>query len=329
MIICRTPLRISLFGGGTDFEEWFKKKEGIVISMAIDQYSYASLRQIPDIHPFKYRLRYFINETTKSINQIKHKSIKAVLKKYDNKKNSLEIIHSADLPALSGLGSSSAFTVSLINLITSNNKKKITKKELASKAVYIEKKFLKESVGYQDQYACAYGGFNIIQFSKKKINVNPVKIPQKKIDKLINNMVLYFTGLQRHAETIEKDKIKNINKNEYFLEKLYDNSLKAKKVLYSEKKSFLKELSRLLNESWNLKKKLSPNVSSLKIESLIDYGLKNGASGAKLLGAGGGGFILFLTKNSSNKKRLLKKLSKFKIVNFKIDKFGSQILYKN
>jgi D-glycero-alpha-D-manno-heptose-7-phosphate kinase len=152
MIICRTPLRISLFGGGTDFEEWFSKNDGVVISMAINQYCYATLREIPDIHPFKYRLRYFKNEFTKSINQIRHKSIKAVLKNFDKRKNSLELIHSADLPALSGLGSSSAFTASLINLIYANNQEQISKKELAYKSVYIEKKILKESVGYQDQF---------------------------------------------------------------------------------------------------------------------------------------------------------------------------------
>ncbi len=329
MIICRTPLRISLFGGGTDFEEWFNINEGIVISMAINQYCYATLREIPDIHPFKYRLRYFKNEFTKSINQIRHKSIKAVLKNFDKRKKSLEIIHSADLPALSGLGSSSAFTASLINLIYTNNQEQISKRELANKSVLIEKKILKESVGYQDQFACSFGGFNIINFSKKKISVNSINISQDKIKNLLDNMVLYFTGLQRHSQVIEKNKIENLNKNEYFLKEMYSNAIKAKNILYSKKKSFLPELGSLLYKSWELKKELSPKVSNKKIDKLINFGLKNGASGAKLLGAGGGGFILYLTNNQTQKKKLIEKLSKFKIVNFKIDELGSQILYRN
>ncbi len=328
MIISRTPLRISLFGGGTDFEEWFNKNDGLVISMAINQYCYATLREIPDIHPFKYRLRYFNNEFTKSINQIKHKSIKAVLKQFDKRKKSLELIHSADLPALSGLGSSSAFTASLINLIYSNNQEKISKRELANKSVYIEKKILKETVGYQDQFACSFGGFNTISFSKKKISVNPINIPQEKIKKLLDNMVLYFTGLQRHAQEIERNKIENLKQNEDFLKEIYSNAIQAKKILYSKKKSFLPEIGSLLYKSWEIKKKLSPQVSNKKIDKIINFGLRNGASGAKLLGAGGGGFILYLTNNKSEKKKLIRKLSKFKIVNFKIDYLGSKILYK-
>ncbi len=328
MIICRTPLRISLFGGGTDFEEWFNRNDGLVISMAINQYCYATLRETPDIHPFKYRLRYFNNEFTKSINQIKHKSIKAVLKQFDKRKKSLELIHSADLPALSGLGSSSAFTASLINLIYSNNEKQISKRELANKSVYIEKKILKETVGYQDQFACSFGGFNTISFSKKKISVNPINISQEKIKKLLDNMVLYFTGLQRHAQEIERNKIENLKHNEIFLKEIYSNAIQAKKILYSKKKSFLPEIASLLYKSWEIKKKLSPQVSNKKIDKIINFGLRNGASGAKLLGAGGGGFILYLTNNKSEKKKLIRKLSKFKIVNFKIDHSGSKILYK-
>ena len=173
MIICRTPLRISLFGGGTDFKEWFEYNGGMAISMAINQYCYSTLRNLPNIHPFKYRLRYFKNEFTKNISGIKHKSIRAVLEEFAEK-DCLEIIHSADLPALSGMGSSSAFTVTLINLIYANYNKIISKRDLARKAVFIEKDVLKENVGYQDQYATAFGGFNIINFNKNKINVNSI-----------------------------------------------------------------------------------------------------------------------------------------------------------
>lgn len=329
MIICRTPLRVSLFGGGTDFEEWFKNEEGMVISMAINQYCYSTLREIPDIFPFKYRLRYFKNEFTTSIKKIKHRSIKATLKKFHKKQTSLEIIHSADLPALSGLGSSSAFTVSLINLIHAYNNQQISKRDLARQSVYVEKKILKENVGYQDQFSCAFGGFNIINFSKEKISVDPINIDQKKINTLINNLVLYFSGYQRQAEKIEKDKIKNLDSNNEHIKNIYNLAVEAKNLLYSNKKNFILKLGKLMNESWNIKKKLSKKVTNYKIDKIISLGLKNGACGAKLLGAGGGGFVLFLTKNNQMKKKLSKCLSKFKIVDFKIDELGSQILYRS
>jgi len=328
MIICRTPLRISLFGGGTDFKEWFLHNQGMVISMSINQYCYATLREIPNIFQFKYRLRYFKNEFTKTVNKIKHKSIKAVLKNYHIKKTNLEIIHSADLPALSGLGSSSAFTVSLINLIYSYNNEQISKRELANKSIYIEKKVLKENVGYQDQFACAFGGFNIINFSKNGISVDPLNIKEKEKDNLTDNFILYFSGYQREGDKIEGDKIKNLDINYNYLYEIYNLALEAKKIFFSNKKNFLIELGKIMTESWKIKCKLSKKVTNRNIDEVINYGLKNGACGAKLLGAGGGGFVLFLTSTARDKKKLLSKLPKFKIVDFKIDELGSQILYR-
>lgn len=329
MIICRTPFRISLFGGGTDYEEWFNGNKGTVISMAINQYCYSSIRNLPNIHPFRYRLRYFKNEFKNKISDIKHKSIKAVLKEYAKNTDCLEIIHSADLPALSGLGSSSAFTVSLINLIYANNNKIITKRDLARKAIHIERYKLKENVGFQDQYASAFGGFNIINFSRTQISLDPVSISNTKIKDLLNNMILYYTGYQRKADKIEKKKISNIkNKYQYF-KSIHDCAEEAKKILYSNSKNLMTELGFIMNESWQMKKNLSNLVSNSKIDDLIKFGLSNGACGAKILGAGGGGFILYLTPNEKNKMKLLKKLSKFSIVDFAVDELGSQILYRN
>ena len=329
MIICRTPLRISLFGGGTDFKEWFEDNGGMAISTAINQYCYSTLRNLPNIHPFKYRLRYFKNEFTQSISGIKHKSIKAVLKEHAKKKDCLEIIHSADLPALSGMGSSSAFTVTLINLIYANYNKAISKGDLAKKAVFIEKDVLKENVGYQDQYATAYGGFNIINFNKDKITVNPINTSSVSTRNLLDNMVLYYSGYQRQADKIEKQKIKKMRKNFNYYKSIQELTLEAKKIIFSKKNNVNQELGKLMNESWKMKKKLSGLVSNNKINDLIYYGLRNGASGAKLLGAGGGGFILYLTLNKKDKNKLIRKLSAFKIVNFEVDNKGSQIIYRS
>ena len=329
MIICRTPFRISLFGGGTDYPEWFNENNGQVISMAINKYCYSTLRQIPNIFPFKYRLRYFKNEFTKTIDQIKHKSIKATLKEFDKTQKNIEIVHSADLPALSGLGSSSAFTVTLINLIMANNNQIISKRDLARKAIYIEREILKESVGCQDQFASAFGGFNIMTFKHLETKIDPILISEEKIKNLLDNMILCFTGYQRVASKIERDKIKNIYKNYNSYQEIYNLSVEAKKILYSTSSNYLTEISRLLNQAWLTKKQLSKMVSNHKIDEMISFSLKNGAAGAKILGAGGGGFLLFLTKNKRNKLNLLKKLKKFNIVDFSLDTLGSQILYRS
>ena len=281
MIICRTPLRISLFGGGTDFKEWFEDNGGMAISTAINQYCYSTLRNLPNIHPFKYRLRYFKNEFTQSISGIKHKSIKAVLKEYAKKKDCLEIIHSADLPALSGMGSSSSFTVTLINLIYANYNKAISKGDL-KKDVFIEKDVLKENVGYHDQYVTAFGGFNIINFNKDKITVNPINTSSVSTRNLLDNMVLYYSGYQRQADKIEKQKIKKMRKNFNYYKSIQELTLEAKKIIFSKKKNFNKELGKLMNESWKMKKKLSGLVIITKLMINLLW-TSNGASGAKLL----------------------------------------------
>ena len=176
MILCKTPLRVSLFGGGTDFPSWFNKHSGMTISIAIDKFCYILIRELPKTFRFKYRLRYFKTETSNNISNIKHPSIKAILKKYNFTKTNFEIYHSSDIPGLSGLGSSSAFTVSLINSIHAWNYIYLSKKKLSEKAIYVERNLLKESVGYQDQYSSAFGGINVIKYSKKKIDVKPLKI---------------------------------------------------------------------------------------------------------------------------------------------------------
>ena len=326
MIICKTPLRISLFGGGTDFPIWFKRNKGMTISFTINKYCYLSLRTLPNLFPFKYRLRYFVNETTNNLSRIKHPSIKAILKKYHKSKSGLEIVHSSDIPGLSGLGSSSAFTISMLNLIHRYNNINLTKKQLVDKCIDIEHNILKESSGYQDQYACTYGGFNFINYNKNKINVNSLKIKRKNLNNLISNSILVYSGIQRKSEIIEKDKIKNMIKNNNKLDRILEITKKAKKILESSVNYNVKSIADLLNESWRYKRELSKFVSNSKIDQLYTFGLKNGAIGGKLLGAGGGGYILFLTENEKKQKKLIKRLNKNVYFKFLIDKEGAQIL---
>ena len=329
MILCKTPLRVSLFGGGTDFPTWFNKHNGMTISMAIDKYCYILIRELPKTFPFKYRLRYFKTETPKSISDVRHPSIKAILKKYNIRNCNFEIYHSSDIPGLSGLGSSSAFTVSLINSIHEWNNIHLSKKKMSEKAIYVERNLLKESVGYQDQYSSAFGGFNVIKYSRKNIGVKPLKIQSSKRKKIFKNSLIVFSGIQRKADPIEKDKQKNIMKNYKNLSELNKITLEAKKILESNNKDFLTEIGKLLNKSWHIKKKLSHMVSNSKIEKLYNFGINNGAVGGKLLGAGGGGYILFLTENEKNQKRLIKSLKNK--VHFRIagNETGSEIIYKS
>ena len=326
MITCKTPLRISLFGGGTDFPAWFNKIHGTTLSFTINKYCYLSLRTLPNLFPFKYRLRYFINETSTNIEKIKHPSIKAVLKKYHNSKNGLEIVHSSDIPGLSGLGSSSAFTISMINLIHKYNNIRLTKEQLVKKSIEIEHDILRESSGYQDQYACTYGGFNLIKYKKNKVEVNKLKINKYNLNNLISNSILVYSAIQRKSEKIEKDKIKNLVKNKKNLLNILQISNEAKKVLETKTNFQISSIANLLNEGWKCKKELSKYVSNSKIDQLYEFGLKNGAIGGKLLGAGGGGYILFLSKDKENQKKLINSLNKKVYFKFNIDHNGTQIL---
>lgn len=330
MIIARSPLRVSFFGGGTDFPEWYLKNSGEVISTTIDKYTYVLLKKLPPFFNFKYRLRYFQNEFTNTIDQIKHPTIKAILNNFHDDKIGLDISHNSDLPAQSGLGSSSAFTVALIQAMFCLNHKIISKYELAEKAAFIEQNILNESVGSQDQYASSFGGFNIIKFNKnnRKI-ITPVSIHQKRIKKILDSSVLFFTGFSRNANIIEKDKLKNLDKNTNLLQHINSITQEAKKILYSNSSDnkMILNLSKLLDETWKIKKSLSKKVSDPKIDHIFNVAKKNGALSGKLLGAGGGGFILFITKNKKEKINLSRKLSKLKRIDFGFDTIGSQILY--
>ena len=211
MIISRTPFRISYFGGGTDFPSWYKENEGKVISTTINKYCYINTRILPPFFKYKYRLRYFKKEELNNINKIKHPSIKEVLK-FKKFSKSFELVHFSDLPAQSGLGASSSFTVGLLNCINNMMGQIPTKRQLASDAVEIEQNRIKEFVGSQDQYAAAFGGFNVINFSKNNIQVKSIPNNLKNIKILEKSTVLIFSGFQRKASNVEKDKIKNIKK---------------------------------------------------------------------------------------------------------------------
>lgn len=324
MIISRTPLRISFFGGGTDFPDWYNNNRGKVISTTINKYSYVTARYLPPFFDFKYRLRYFLKEEVKRISLIKHPSIRETLKYLKINKN-LEIIHNADLPAQSGLGASSCFTVGLINCLIKLSKKNITKEELYLKAIEIEQNRIKEFVGSQDQTICSIGGSNIINFSKKIITTKKLPENNDNLKKLEKSIFLIFTGFTREAQKIEKNKIKNIKKNYKFYEKILEITDEAEAQIYNSSNIVL-DYAELMNKYWWYKKKLSDDVTQNKIDKIFNFALNKGAYSGKLLGAGGGGFLMLLI-DPQKKKYFSDIFKNYTTVPIKFEQNGSQIIY--
>jgi len=323
MIISKTPYRISFFGGGSDYPEWYLKNNGTVISTTINKYVYVSCRKLNKYFKHNYRVSYSKVEEVKRIDQILHPAVRGVL--LNSKiKEGLEIHYDGDLPSRSGMGSSSSFVVGLENVINDYQKNKISKKILAQKSFFIERNVLKENVGYQDQIAASYGGFNKINFSKKGFIVNKIKLQTKFENAMNNNLFLVYTGLQRRAEKIAGKYIPKLNtKKKANIKKILNHVIEANKLILEDNPN---DFGRLLHETWTEKKKLSPFITNSKIDELYNLGIKNGSFGGKLLGAGGGGFILFyVDKNHIYKFK--KKLTKFNILQIKPENRGSQIIH--
>tara|TARA_B100001175_G_C19448850_1_gene610210 strand:- start:221 stop:1204 length:984 start_codon:yes stop_codon:yes gene_type:complete len=324
MIICQTPFRISFFGGGTDFPQWYENNSGSVISASINKFSYITARDLPNFFEFKYRLRYFKTEEVKELSKINHPTFREIISKYHNKNRTIEIVHNADLPAMSGLGSSSSTTVGTIHALMTLNNRKVSKKSLAYRAIEIEQEILKESVGSQDQVVASYGGFNFIKFNRDKSIIVKPFTNLENIKKIEASLLLVFTGIKRKAEKIERDKIKNFNKSLKYFSKLDNLTLKAKELIESNNFK-LKKFGKLLSENWEIKKKLSSMVTNPNIDRIYNIGMKNGAYGGKLLGAGSGGFVLFIC-NSKSKKKIKQKLRNYLNVPTKFETTGSRIV---
>jgi D-glycero-alpha-D-manno-heptose-7-phosphate kinase len=329
MIISRSPFRISLFGGGTDYPSWLNSNDGAVISMAINKYCYISIRNLPPYFNYKYRIRYFRQEEVSKISQIKHPTIRETLKHINYKGAGLEINHNADIPALSGLGSSSTFTVGLFHGLRRLMNLKTSKFQNAANAIFIEQDKVGDFVGLQDQVIASYGGFNHIKFSQKnKFKVKPLSLGDDGLKKINKNFFLIFTGLQRFANSITKNQVKKTvsGSNDQYLNKIVDLTNEVKTKIFSGKKIDLKELGLALDIQWNLKKKLENKISNSKIDEIYNYAKENGSIGGKLLGAGGGGFFLFIVPDK-NIKKFKKAINKYIHVPFDVDTSGSKIIY--
>ncbi len=326
MIISKTPYRISFFGGGTDYPVWYKKYGGSVLSTTIDKYIYISLRNLPPFFKHKYRIVWSHIETVKKIDQIKHKVVKEMLKKYKIK-SGLEIHYDGDLPARSGMGSSSVFSVGLMNLLTNFQGKTIKKKQLAEKSIHFEQKVLRQIVGSQDQIAATYGGFNKIVFKTGGgFSVFPFSSKKKKIQKLNKNLLLVYSGLKRTAHHIAKSYVHKLqtSKKSNILE--ISSFVKEGERILKEGK--LDDFGKLLHESWLEKKSLSPLIANSHINEIYDLALKKGALGGKLLGAGGGGFLVFYVPHHKQ-KNFIRHFKNLINVPFKFTSEGSNIMFNN
>lgn len=323
MIVTRTPFRISFFGGGTDYAAWYQEHGGVVLSTSIDKYCYISCRYLPPFFEHKYRVVYSKIENCKTIDQIEHPAVRAVLG-YMQCNIGLEIHHDGDLPARSGLGSSSSFTVGLLHALSALKGNYIANQDLASQAIHIERDIIKENVGSQDQVSAAHGGFNRIEFLRDgSFRVDPVVLRQERLEEFQSHLMLFFTGLSRFASDIAKSKIDNLKNRAAELQRMTESVHEAIRILQSD--ASIEEIGRLLDQNWKYKRSLSDKVSSPEIDQIYEAAMKAGAIGGKLLGAGGGGFMIFLVKPALQKK-VREALSHLIHVPFRFENNGSRVV---
>jgi D-glycero-alpha-D-manno-heptose-7-phosphate kinase len=328
MIISRTPVRISFFGGGTDYPVFYERQKGAVLGSTINKYTYVSVNTLNEFFEHNIRIGYSKTELVKNLNEILHPSIRECLK-FKNISGNLDIHIFSDLPAKTGLGSSSSFTVGFLNALYALQGKRISKQHLASESCYVEQKLIKENVGSQDQFHASFGGFNIIEFNKHSIQVRPLIISLDKIKILEEHLMLFYTGLTRFASDVIKEQIEKtaFKSNDEYLLKMLDMVYEAENTIsYSSNDTIVKEFGYLLDKSWQLKKKLSSKISNSKIDESYELAKKAGAYGGKLCGAGSGGFLAIFAskKNQTNIRNKLKHLLE---VDFKFESQGTTIIY--
>jgi len=324
MIITRTPFRISFFGGGTDYPVYYKDNSGAVLSTTINKYCYISCRYLPPYFDNKYLIRYALREEVNRLSEIKHPSVRECLR-FLNIGDGIEMVHTGDIPARSGIGSSSAFTVGFLNALYALSGKMTTKRQLAREAIHIEQSLLKENVGSQDQVAVAFGGMNKVEFgADRDFYVTPITIKQGKLDILQNSLMLFYTGLVRNASDIAGEQINTTPSKEKELAVMMEMVDEAVNILNADSGD-IDDFGRLLHESWKIKRELTQLITNGKIDQIYQTALNAGALGGKLLGAGGGGFFLFFVPPEMQKK-MKEELRGLLHVPFRFEDLGSQVI---
>lgn len=290
MIITKTPFRMSFFGGGTDIEDFFRKNGGAVLCTTFDKYCYVNVRHLPRFFEYSTEISYSKMERVTSIDKIEHPAVRNAMKMLDM--HEIRLAYEADLPARSGLGTSSSFAVGMLNAFYALKGKYADKKKLADEAIYLERVLCNESGGWQDQIAASFGGFNRINFSAEGYEVHPVIISPERKKRLNNNLMMFFTGFTRFSSEIQKENELNKNDKLMQLKEMYSLVDVAERIL-TDANTNINEFGKLLNYTWQLKRQIGKAVSTQSIDDLYARGIKAGALGGKLLGAGGGGFLVF------------------------------------
>ncbi len=323
MIITKTPFRMSFFGGGTDIPEFFNDHGGAVISTTFDKFCYVNVRHMPPFHPYLSELVHNRFERVNDTEEIEHPLIRECMRLHDI--HEIRLTYEGDLPARSGLGTSSTFAVGMLNAFCALKGKMMSHRALAEEAIHVERSILKEHGGWQDQIAAAYGGLNRIDFRNNDFTVHPIIISPKRKHELDENLILFYTGVQRFSSDIQADTFAKPVDKILQLKEMLALVDEAEAVLTSSNIS-LDEFGKLLDTTWKLKRRTGAKVTNGSIDELYDIAIKSGAIGGKLLGAGGGGFLLFYCEKEKQ-PTLIKALENLMIVPFNFENDGAQVLY--
>lgn len=328
MIISRTPIRVSFFGGGTDYRGYYERKYGQILGSAINKYVYVSVSPNSRFFDYKTRVAYRKTELVTSNDKIEHPSVKACLK-FMNIEEPLDINIFSDVPARTGLGSSSSFTVGFLNALYALKGKRVSAQELAENACFVEQEIIKERVGSQDQFHAAFGGLNTMTFKKDNISVEPLILSDNKKNQLNQSWMMFFTGITRYADPLIEEQVEKTNSavNDNKLDEMIEIVNNAKKIFSdSEDDNFIEELGKLMHANWEKKKQLSSKISNKTIDNLYNKAISAGAYGGKLSGAGAGGFLSFIVPE--HKRDSVKNaLSDTEELPFEISNTGSSIIY--
>lgn len=323
MIITRTPFRMSFFGGGTDMKDFFQEYGGAVLSTTFDKYCYVNVRHLPRFFDYSTEVAYSKIERVTALEDIQHPAVRNAMKMLNM--HEIRLTYEADLPARSGLGTSSSFAVGMLNAFHALKGKYVDKKRLADEAIYLERELCQEEGGWQDQIAASFGGFNRINFSKDGYDVLPVIISKERKEQLNKSLMMFFTGFTRFSSDVQKA---NSGMSQEKIHRLQEMQLlvdKAEAIL-TDKHSDLDDFGRLLDYTWQLKRKTGNAVTNSNIDSIYSAGLKAGALGGKLLGAGGGGFLLFYVPlvKQPNVREAMKDLL---YIPFQFENGGTRVIY--
>ncbi|RGH09947.1 kinase [Clostridium sp. AF15-31] len=324
MIITKTPFRMSFFGGGTDMKDYFVEHKGAVLSTTFDKYCYVNVRHLPRFFDYSTEISYSKTERVTDINNIQHPAIREAMKMLNMQE--IRLTYEADLPARSGLGTSSSFAVGMLNAFYSLKGKYVDKKKLADDAIYLERVLCNETGGWQDQIAAAYGGFNRINFGPDGYEVLPVIISPERKRQLNNNLMMFFTGFTRFSSDVQKaNNISGTKSKIEILGKMYELVDEAEAVLTDTNRD-LDDFGRLLDTTWKLKKGTGCAISTGSIDDLYIKGIHAGALGGKLLGAGGGGFLVFYVQ-PEKQKNVREAMKNLMYIPFKFENGGTRVIH--